>query len=86
MAEMGKERGITVGGAVTTPAVYRDMVKLREELDSIIETLEIMSDEELMEGIRRSKEDVNAGRYKELKSVEELMRSGNERYDNFTQV
>jgi hypothetical protein len=31
-----------------------------------------------MEGIRRSKEDVNAGRYKELKSVEELMRSGNE--------
>lgn len=57
---------------VVASAVYRDMVKLREEMDAIIETLEIMSDEELMEGIRRSKEDLKAGRYKELKSVEEL--------------
>jgi len=57
---------------VVASAVYRDMVKLREEMDAIIETLEIMSDEELMEGIRRSKEDLKAGRYKELKDVEEL--------------
>jgi len=57
---------------VVASAVYRDMVKLREEMDAIIETLEIMSDEELMEGIRRSKEDLKAGRYKELKNVEEL--------------
>ena len=57
---------------VVASAVYRDMVKLREEMDAIIETLEIMSDEELMEGIRRSEEDLKAGRYKELKSVEEL--------------
>ena len=41
-------------------------------MDAIIETVEIMSDEELMDGIRRSKEDLKAGRYKELKSVEEL--------------
>ncbi|MDF2958236.1 MAG: hypothetical protein OD814_001858 [Candidatus Alkanophagales archaeon MCA70_species_1] len=57
---------------VVASAVYRDMVKLREEMDAIIETLEIMSDGELMEGIRRSKEDLKAGRYKELKNVEEL--------------
>jgi len=57
---------------VVASAVYRDMVKLREEMDAIIETLEIMNDEELMEGIRRSEEDLKAGRYKELKSVEEL--------------
>lgn len=57
---------------VVASAVYRDMVKLREEMDAIIETLEIMGDEELMEGIRRSEEDLKAGRYKELKNVEEL--------------
>jgi len=44
-------------------ALLNDLIKLRErlskdleELDSIIETLEIMADEELMESIRRAKD------------------------------
>ncbi|WP_456486300.1 hypothetical protein [Candidatus Alkanophaga liquidiphilum] len=68
---MEVEKKEYIKGGVAS-AVYRDMVKLREEMDAIIETLEIMGDEELMEGIRRSEEDLKAGRYKELKSVEEL--------------
>lgn len=68
---MEVEKKEYIKGGVAS-AVYRDMVKLREEMDAIIETLEIMSDEELMEGIRRSEEDLKAGRYKELKNVEEL--------------
>ena len=68
---MEVEKKEYIKGGVAS-AVYRDMVKLREEMDAIIETLEIMSDGELMEGIRRSKEDLKAGRYKELKNVEEL--------------
>ncbi len=57
--------------------VLRDLVELRERiardleiLDSIIETLEILSDEELMESIRRAEEDVRAGR---VRPVEELL-------------
>ena len=48
--------------------LLEDLVKLRdrllkdlEELDSIIETLEIMSDEELMESIERGLRDVEEG-------------------------
>ena len=37
-----------------------------EMLDSIIETLEIMADEELMESIGRAKEDVKAGKVRPL--------------------
>ncbi len=45
-----------------------DLIKLREkllkdleELDSIIETLEIMSDEELMKSIKRGLKDIEEG-------------------------
>ncbi|VUT26404.1 MAG: hypothetical protein MOIL_01543 [Candidatus Methanolliviera sp. GoM_oil] len=48
------------------------MIRIRDELDGIIETIEIMNDEELMEGIRRSKEDIEAGRTYELKNVNDL--------------
>ncbi|WP_457550170.1 hypothetical protein [Archaeoglobus sp.] len=46
-----------------TAAILKDLIELRERiskdlemLDSIIETLEIMADEELMESIKRAKE------------------------------
>ncbi len=35
--------------------VIKDLIELRERLDSLIETLEIMSDEELMESLKRAK-------------------------------
>jgi predicted CopG family antitoxin len=51
---------------------FNNLKKLKEELESIIETIEIMNDEALMEGIKRSKDDVKAGRVHELKSVDDL--------------
>ena len=52
-----------------TVAILKDLIELRERiskdlemLDSIIETLEIMADKELMESLRRADEDVKAGR------------------------
>ena len=55
-----------------TPEAFDEMIRIRDELDGIIETIEIMNDEELMEGIRRSKEDIEAGRTYELKNVNDL--------------
>jgi len=53
---------------VNQTALLEDLVKLRdrllkdiEELDSIIETLEIMSDEELMKSIERGLKDIEEG-------------------------
>ncbi|HID28125.1 MAG: hypothetical protein ACE5KT_11495 [Methanosarcinales archaeon] len=52
--------------------MFRDMLRLKEELEGILETIEIMNDKESVEGLRRSMEDVKAGRVYELKSVDDL--------------
>lgn len=51
---------------------FRNMVRLNEEFDSLVETIEIMNDKELMKGIERSERDLKAGRVKELKSINGL--------------
>jgi hypothetical protein len=50
----------------------------------IICALIAMNDRELMEGLKRSKKDVEEGRVYELKNVDEL--DENWKFDNFTQV
>ena len=57
---------------VVNKSVFNDMLKVREEIESIIETLEIMNDPDLMKGIERSKRDVKEGRTHELKSIDDL--------------
>jgi len=53
--------------------ILKDLIEIREKIDSLIETLEIMSDDELMESIRRAEEDVRAGRVRPLEEfLEEL--------------
>jgi len=53
--------------------ILKDLIEIREKIDSLIETLEIMSDEELMESIRRAEEDIKAGRVRPLEEfLEEL--------------
>ena len=47
-------------------AKKRKFWKDLEELDSIIETLEIMSDKELMESIERAKRDVEEGNVRDF--------------------
>lgn len=52
--------------------VFVDMEKLREEFDSLMETIEIMNDKELVKRIKRSIDDVRSGRASKLDSVDEL--------------
>lgn len=54
--------------------VFVDMEKLREEFDSLMETIEIMNDKELVKGIKRSLDDVRSGRVSKLDSIDELDR------------
>ena len=39
---------------IASKRILEDLKELRDRLDSLIETLEIMSDEELMESLKRS--------------------------------
>jgi len=57
---------------IISPDAFNTLVKLKEELEGVIETIEIMNDKELMEGLERSKKDVKEGRIYELKNVDEL--------------
>lgn len=52
--------------------VFVDMEKLREEFDSLMETIEIRNDKELVKGIKRSIDDVRSGRVSKLDSVDKL--------------
>ena len=52
--------------------VFDALIRIREELDQIIESIEIMNDKELMEGIDRAIKDVKNGKIYELKDIDEL--------------
>ena len=69
---MAEAKTIMKGELTITPDAFNTLVKLKEELEDVIETIEIMNDKELMEGLNRSKKDVEEGRIYELKNVDEL--------------
>ena len=51
---------------------FDNLKKLKDELEALIETIEIMNDETLMKEIKRSRNDVKAGRIHEIGSADEL--------------
>jgi hypothetical protein len=51
---------------------FNNLKKLKDELEALIETIEIMNDDTLMKGIKRSRKDVKAGRIYEIRSADEL--------------
>ncbi len=51
-----------------------DFEKLIDELESLMETLEIISDKNLLAQISKSEEDIREGRITEVSSTEELRR------------
>ena len=55
-----------------TSDILNTMVNMRDELDSLIETIQIMNDKELMAGINRSKQDAIKGNVHEISSADEL--------------
>jgi len=56
-----------------TKDVFDTLLKMREELDQIIETIEIMNDKELMEGINRALREAEEGKIHELKNIDNLL-------------
>jgi len=69
---MAETKTIMKGELTISPSAFNTLVKLKEELEDVIETIEIMNDRELKEGLERSKKDVEEGRVYELKNVDEL--------------
>ena len=55
-----------------TKEAFQEMRKLKEEFDSLVETIEIMNDRELREGLKKSKRDVKEGRIGKLKNLDDI--------------
>ncbi|MBS3906566.1 MAG: hypothetical protein KGZ49_05965 [Syntrophaceae bacterium] len=55
-----------------TKSLFEDILRIREELDSVVETIEMMNNKDLREGIERSRKNVNEGRVRKLKSVDDI--------------
>jgi len=55
-----------------TKSIFEDIQRIREELDSVVETIEIMNNKELREGIERSRKNVKEGKVRKLKSVDDI--------------
>ncbi len=51
---------------------FNNLRKLKDDLESLLETIEIMNDETLMKGVERSRDDVKAGRVHRMKDVGEI--------------
>ena len=63
-----------MGELIVSKDVFNALVKIREELDQIIESIEIMNDKKLMEGIDRAMKDVEKGKIYELEDIDELFK------------
>jgi len=72
MTKMAEAKTIMKGELTISPEAFYTLVKLKEELEEVIETIEIINDKELMEGLKRSKMDVEEGRVYELKNVDDF--------------
>ncbi|MBI4360573.1 hypothetical protein HY572_02245 [Candidatus Micrarchaeota archaeon] len=58
---------------ITLPVpVVRDLNRKLSELEEILETIEILSDEQLVAGIEKGQKDIKEGRYKKINSLKEL--------------
>ncbi|MDI6654616.1 MAG: hypothetical protein QME59_01860 [Candidatus Hydrothermarchaeota archaeon] len=65
--------------SVTIEDVYQELKKLeekmvtREDLEALIDSVEILTNPKTMEALRKSDQDIKAGRVKEVTSVKDLL-------------
>ncbi len=68
-----------MSSGVTIDEVYQEIKKIREtmvrreDLDSLVDTIELLSNPETIDLIKKSESDIAAGRVKEISSVDDLI-------------
>lgn len=67
---------------VTIEDIYQEIKRMeekmvtREDLEALIDSVEILSNPNTMEALRKSDRDIKAGRVREVTSVEDLLGDG----------
>ena len=49
--------------------IFEEMIRKKEEFDAVVESIELMNNPEVKDAIRKSKEDIKAGRVHKLKDI-----------------
>lgn len=49
--------------------IFQEMIRKKEEFDAVVESIELMNNPEVRDSIRRSKEDIKAGRVHKLRDI-----------------
>lgn len=49
--------------------IFQEMIRKKEELDAIVESIELMNKPEVRESIRKSKKDIKAERVHKLRDI-----------------
>lgn len=68
-----------MASSITIKDVYQELKKLeakmatREDIEALIDTVEILSNPKTMEALRKSEEDIRAGRVKKVTGVKDLL-------------
>ena len=69
-----------MGKTITTQDIYKKLENIekrmvtKKQLDSLVETMEIMGNPKTMKSIQESEKDIKAGRYKKVESVKEMLK------------
>ena len=68
-----------MSGSITIQEVYEALKRIeekmvtREDLDALVDSVEILSNPKTMDALRKSDQDIRAGRVKEVTSVKDLL-------------
>ena len=68
-----------MSGSITIQEVYEALKRIEkkmvthEDLDALVDSVEILSNPKTMEALRKSDEDIKAGRVKDVTSVHDLL-------------
>ena len=80
LGKAGGDPSTIMSSGVTIEEVYKEVKKIRadmvwrEDLEALADTVEILSNPATMQLIRKSDEDIQCGRVKEISSVDDLLR------------
>jgi hypothetical protein len=68
-----------MSGSITIQEVYEALKRIeekmvtRDDIDALVDSVEILSNPKTMEALRKSDQDIKAGRVKEVTSVKDLL-------------
>ena len=73
MPKTNMHESVTIQDVYEALKQVEEKMVTREDLEALVDSVEILSNPKTMEALRKSEEDIKAGRVKEVTSVDDLL-------------